>query len=151
MKIKVEKLKQYDNNEYDFLLPKKAYLFDAGADVKTPHKILLKKGETKKIPLGIRIEIPKFHFGVFHSKSGLASKGIVVQNCPIDYGYVGECLIIISNISNQEYIFDKGDKVGQLVIHKDGFVKNNLTGRYEFGKINKNTSRGEGGFGSTGK
>lgn len=137
-------------------MPNRAHFNDAGADVfvnlnmklgdiledNITKSIVIKSGETVKIPLGIGIEIPFGYMAVVYSKSGLASKGIQSLNAPIDSSYTGEIHAIVSNVSDKAYMFVHGDKVGQLVIHPISIC--DFT-EFEF------SGRGEKGFGSTGK
>jgi dUTP pyrophosphatase len=100
------------------------------------------------VPTGIKIAIPEGYAGFVQPKSGLAiNKGLSLVNTPglIDSGYRGEvCAILINLDSKNDIRIMRGDKVCQLVIkkveHADIEIKEDLD----------DTSRGEGGFGSTG-
>ena len=126
-----------------------AHAGDAGLDLYSSINCELKPFERKKIPTGIKISIPQGYAGFIQPRSGLAIKnGISVANTPglIDSGYRGEvCAILINLDPKNTFEIKKGDKICQLVIHKVEEVKLETT--EDLGE----TSRGEGGFGSTGK
>ncbi|WP_415843485.1 dUTP diphosphatase, partial [Zobellia nedashkovskayae] len=75
-----------------------------------------------------------------------AKKGITVLNAPgtIDADYRGEIGVILVNLSNESFAVENGERIAQLVIAKHE--------RAEWKEVNElsETSRGEGGFGSTG-
>ena len=82
------------------------------------------------------------------SRSGLALKnGIMVLNSPgtIDSGYRGEVGVILFNSSSEDFIIKKGDRIAQAVLQKIEFIE------WEESSELKDSSRKEGGFGSTGK
>ena len=130
-------------------VPRYAHAGDAGLDLYSSINCELKPFERKKIPTGIKISIPQGYAGFIQPRSGLAIKnGISVANTPglIDSGYRGEvCAIRINLDPKNTFEIKKGDKICQLVIHKVEEVKLETT--EDLGE----TSRGEGGFGSTGK
>lgn len=135
MKIKLIK---FDN----FKGPTRAHYNDSGADVFAAETISIAPHSVYAIPLGIGVEIPDGYDGVIHCKSGLSTRGIWSSNSPIDSGYRGECHAILYNTTDTEFIFNQGDKVGQLVIRPviyADFVE-------ELGD-----ERNAGSFGSTGK
>lgn len=135
MKIKTIKFKNYK-------VPKRSHYNDAGADVFAAEKKIIWNGSTNKIPLGFGVEIPDGFMGLVLPRSGLSSKGLFTQAAPIDSGYRGEIHAITTNLTGNKYIVEKGDKIGQLVIipiQLAEFTDEDLD------------SRGNAGFGSTGK
>ena len=144
--MKTIKLKILDRS---IPLPKYSHTGDAGLDLYSSINCELRPFERKKIPTGIKISIPQGYAGFIQPRSGLAAKyGISIVNTPglIDSGYRGEvCAILINLDPKNTFKIKKGDKICQLVIHKVEEV--NLEIVEDLGK----TSRGEGGFGSTGK
>ena len=104
-------------------------------------------GEFKLISTGIHIKIlPCFEIQV-RPRSGLAlKKGITVLNSPgtIDSDYRGEIGVILINHSNQTFEVKSGDRIAQLVISKHEKIS--------WKNVNEidSSTRGEGGFGSTG-
>ena len=80
-------------------------------------------------------------------RSGLAAKnGITVLNAPgtVDADYRGEIGVILVNLSNEDFVIQNGERIAQLIIAKHE--------RAEWIEVQQltETSRGEGGFGSTG-
>ena len=136
MKIKLIRFDNYNK------APFRAHYNDAGADVYSTQDILLEPHTTIKIPLGFGLELPDGFMACIFPRSGLTSKGIISNIPPIDSGYRGEIHAIITNTTDNTYIINKNDRIGQLVILPIilcDFVE-------KFDNI-----RGEGGFGSTGK
>ena len=108
---------------------------------------VLEAGAFAMIPTGIKIEISSGYEVQIRPRSGLAAKyGITVLNSPgtIDADYRGEVRVILINHSNKAFTIEHGSRIAQMVFTK--------TYKAEFTLSNKlnNTSRGEGGFGSTG-
>jgi dUTP pyrophosphatase len=140
---------------------------DAGADARIMgfKKIMKAKGEKKLIdidsesytlkplervgcPLGFATAIPKGYYFKVVPRSGLALwEGISIVNTPgtIDSGYRNEWMAIVVNLSNNEVILHKGDRICQIILSK--------MYEYEAIEINElpNSERGLDGFGSTGK
>ena len=108
---------------------------------------IISPGEYKLIATGIYIKIPPGYEAQVRPRSGLAlKKGITVLNSPgtIDSDYRGEVGVILINHSNDDFNVESGDRIAQLVISKyENVVWNNV-------KDIDSSSRGEGGFGSTG-
>ncbi len=131
----------------DAIIPKYAHFGDAGMDVFSIQEVILKPKERCKIRTGLKVEVPFGYELQARPKSGLAiNNGITCLNSPgtIDAGYRGEICIILINHSSKSYKIEKGSKIAQLVLNK-----------IEFAEIEEvddlsETSRGEGGFGSTG-
>lgn len=122
--------------------PFRAHYNDAGADIYSIGTIKISPHTTVKIPLGIGLEIPDGFMACIFPRSGLTSKGIISNIPPIDSGYRGEIHAIITNTTNNTYIINENDRIGQLVILPIILC--------DFVEKLDNT-RGEGGFGSTGK
>jgi len=109
--------------------------------------VTLKPLERAIIRTGLFIELPKGYEAQVRPRSGLAAKkGITVLNAPgtIDADYRGEIGVILVNLSNEEFTVEDGERIAQLVIAKHE--------RAEWVPVAalSETSRGEGGFGSTG-
>jgi dUTP pyrophosphatase len=142
IKLKIQKL------DKTLKTPEYAHIGDAGLDLYSALDCILRPYERRKVPTGIKIAIPDGYAGFVQPKSGLAIKsGLSLVNTPglIDSGYRGEvCAILINLDPEKEFIIKHGDKICQLVIQKVEDVEIKITDELE------NTSRGEGGFGSTG-
>jgi len=142
IKLKIQKL------DKTLKTPEYAHIGDAGLDLYSALDCILRPYERRKVPTGIKIAIPDGYAGFVQPKSGLAIKsGLSLVNTPglIDSGYRGEiCAVLINLDPEKDFIIKHGDKICQLVIQKVEDVKIEITDEL------KNTSRGEGGFGSTG-
>ena len=141
VKIKIKKIK--DNA----IIPKYAHEGDAGVDLYSTEDYLLKPGERILVSTGIKIAIPKGYEAQVRPKSGLAIKnGLSIVNTPgtIDSPYRGEVQIIAINLGKENIKIEKQTKVAQMVINK--------IEEAEFEEVDEldSTTRGEGGFGSTG-
>ena len=97
--------------------PERGHYNDAGLDVFAPADVYIPKGKTVAVPLGFGLVLPDGYMGCLYSKSGLSVKGVVCEMPPIDSGYRGEVHAIITNHSLEMQKFEKGAKIGQLVIH----------------------------------
>lgn len=142
------KLKILDNS---LAYPAYAHSGDAALDLRSTIDTVLKPFERKLVPTGIKIEIPEGYAGFLTPRSGLSLKnGISLVNTPglIDSNYRGEIKAILINFDNKEnFEIKKGDRICQLVIMKIEIVKLVFAEEDELSQ----TSRGEKGFGSSGK
>lgn len=111
--------------------------------------IEIKPGDLVKIPTGIAISIPKKEYAAFiFPRSGLAVKhGITLSNCVgvVDSDYRGEICVGLCNIGREPYTISPEERIAQMIIIKTEFLP-----ILEVSSLDS-TSRGEGGFGSTGK
>lgn len=128
-------------------LPKRAHENDAGADIYVCFHdeclagMNIVPGETVKIPLGLGLVLPDGYMACVYPRSGLASKGITCELPPIDSGYRGEIHAIVHNGSNEDFMVNQGDRIGQLVI-TPVVIADFVT--------EKGEERGTNAFGSTG-
>ena len=137
-------------NKSSHLLPNYETIASAGMDLRAHivDAIVLKPLERKIIPTGLFMELPVGYEAQVRPRSGLAAKhGVSVLNSPgtIDADYRGEIGVILVNLSNDIFTINNGDRVAQMVIAKHERAKWN-----EVLNLSE-TSRGEGGFGSTGQ
>lgn len=119
---------------------------DLRANINEP--ITLKPLERRLIPTGLHIALPADYEAQVRPRSGLAYKhGITVLNAPgtIDADYRGDIGVILVNLSNEDFVIEDGERVAQLVIAK--YTQANWQEVVELSE----TTRGAGGFGSTGK
>ncbi len=121
----------------------------AGMDLRANimESITLAPLERAVIKTGLFIELPIGYEAQVRPRSGLAAKkGITVLNAPgtVDADYRGEIGVILVNVSNSAFTVENGERIAQLVIAKHE--------RAEWSQVEKlsDTSRGSGGFGSTG-
>lgn len=125
--------------------PERAYPTDAGADLRTIERFVIHEYDTVVVDTGISVAIPWGYFGWIAPKSGLASKGITVDGGIIDSSYRGYINVILKNTTGAPVIFEKGQKIAQLIIIPCMLAKFKEVEKLDF------TARGEKGFGSTGK
>lgn len=107
--------------------------------------IILKPGERSSVPTGIAIELPDGYVSLVWDKSGVSHKfGVKTLGGVLDSGYRGEYLIGLINLGQKDFEIKKGQKIAQLLIQK--------VERPEIEEVTEldKTSRGAGGFGSTG-
>ena len=109
--------------------------------------VIIDSGEGAVIPTGLKMEIPLGYEGQVRTRSGLAaSHGLIVLNSPgtVDADYRGEVKVILMNFGDETVTIERGDRIAQLVIAPVTQVVIAETDEVE------ETTRGEGGFGSTG-
>lgn len=130
-------------------LPRYATEQSAGADLQAnlskPEK--LAPLERKLIPTGLHIALPEGYEAQIRPRSGLAlRKGLTVLNSPgtIDADYRGELMVLLVNLSSEEVCIENGDRIAQMVI-----AKHETAHFHESIQLGE-TTRGSGGFGSTG-
>jgi len=131
----------------DAIIPMYSHKEDAGMDLFSTEEVTISSGTWALVKTGISIELPHGYEAQVRSKSGLALKsGIFVLNSPgtVDENYRGEICVILMNMSKTDYKVEKNQKIAQMVINKVEHLEIELVD--EMSK----TSRGEGGFGSTG-
>ncbi len=130
-------------------LPNYETIASAGMDLRAnlDEPVVLNPLGRAIIKTGLFIELPIGYEAQVRPRSGLAAKkGITVLNSPgtIDADYRGEVGVILVNLSNEAFTIENGERIAQLVIAKNE--------RAEWQEVQEltETSRGEGGFGSTG-
>lgn len=134
----------------DAVLPKYANEGDAGCDLVAIEDVVLKAGGGRAmVGTGVAIAIPQGHGGFVLPRSGLASKhGVTCSNAPglVDSGYRGELKVALVNLDpTNDYEVKKGDRIAQLVILAVPSASFSLVDELP------EATRGEGGFGSTGR
>lgn len=136
-------------------VPKRYHPTDAGMDLfYCPSDPALKEahfrpGQTMVLPTGLKISVPPGHMLQVMNKSGIASKkSLVTGACVVDSGYDGEIFVNLHNIGNNNQIIYEGDKLAQAVLIP--VVTPGVEVVEEDNIYGGTTSRGDGGFGSTG-
>jgi dUTP pyrophosphatase len=122
----------------------------AGADLRADlsGEIVLKPGERKLVPTGIRIELPLDYEAQVRPRSGLAIRhGVTALNSPgtIDSDYRGEIKVILINLGDEDFKIEPGDRIAQLVVAPV------VRARFKLMDNLGVTGRSAGGFGSTGR
>lgn len=149
--VRIKKVNNQVSDQNQNIVPKYATAGAAGADLYACLKqdLVIKPGDQVRIPTGIALEIPNANLvGLIFARSGLASKkGLTLSNGVgvIDSDYRGEIIVLMINLGQEDVAIQNGDRIAQMVfvnICKASFVKVDELG---------DTSRGDGGFGSTGQ
>ncbi len=131
------------------VLPSRAHAGDAGLDLYACEAAHIGPGERWSVGTGVAVEIPEGHAGLVLPRSGLAKKhGIALVNAPglIDSGYRGELRVLLLNTDPAEtFRVEPGDRIAQLVISPIALAE-----PVEAESLAE-SSRGDGGFGSSGR
>jgi dUTP pyrophosphatase len=129
-------------------LPAYAHPGDAGADLTAAEDVELGPGQRALVRTGLAIALPAGYAAFVHPRSGLAAKhGVTLVNAPgtVDAGYRGEIKVTMLNTDAEHAVsFQRGDRIAQLVIQR---VERAV---FHEAEALPGSSRGEGGFGSTG-
>ena len=136
--------------EHNRILPKYKTEGAAGMDLcaAISEPIELKPLERTLIPTGLKIELEHGYEAQVRPRSGLSIKhGITLINCvgTIDEDYRGELCVPIVNLSNESYTIQPDERIAQMLITRVEQAKLEVVTELS------ETTRGEGGFGSTGK
>ncbi|MBQ8271916.1 MAG: dUTP diphosphatase [Tidjanibacter sp.] len=142
------KVKVINNSHHP--LPRYETPLSAGMDVRAnlSEPIVLRPLERALVPTGLFVELPAGYEMQVRPRSGLAAKyGLTVLNAPgtVDADYRGEVKVILANLSNADFTINDGERIAQLVVAQHAQVE------WEEAVELSDTSRGAGGFGSTGK
>ncbi|MCR5828191.1 MAG: dUTP diphosphatase [Bacteroidales bacterium] len=142
MKVKIVNKSAYPSPTY-------ATPYSAGVDLKAniAEPVTLGSLERTMIPTGLFIQLPEGYEAQVRPRSGLAAKhGITVTNSPgtIDADYRGEVCVLLVNLSKDPFTIEPGERIAQMVIARHEHVE------WEEVEQLDESSRGTGGFGSTG-
>jgi len=142
MKIEIINKSKHETPQY-------ATALSAGVDLRAniEASITLKPLERTLVKTGLYIALPEGTEAQVRPRSGLAyKKGITVLNAPgtIDADYRGEIGVLLVNLSSEPFVIEDGERVAQLVIAKHEVAQ------WSEVEVLTETTRGEGGFGSTG-
>lgn len=97
--------------------PVRAHFDDAGIDFFAPKEFTVPARGSYLIDLMVEVQIPIGYFGKMESKSGLMTKhGVVCAGGVIDSGFRGSIKVRMENHGDEDYHFNQGDKVVQMVI-----------------------------------
>jgi len=128
----------------DAKLPVYGHPGDAGLDLFAVVDRDLAPGEVFAVPTGIQIAVPAGHVGLVWDKSGISLKGVHRLAGVVDSGYRGEVQVVMINLGGTLFSIKRGMKIAQLLVQPVASVE--VVERESL----DDTSRGEGGFGSTG-
>jgi len=137
-------------NKSKHKLPEYSTELSAGMDLRANinEPVVLAPGSRALISTGLYIGLPAGYEAQIRPRSGLAIKsGITVLNSPgtIDADYRGEICVILINLSTENFLINDGDRICQMVIARHERAEWISTDLLD------DTSRGNGGFGHTGK
>jgi dUTP pyrophosphatase len=139
MKIKIKKLTE------TAVVPNFAHDDDAGMDIYSDEDIIIEPKKRVLIKTGIAMEFPKEYAALVWDKSGIAiNKGLTKIAGVIDAGYRGEYKIAMFNLNEEPVKISKGEKIAQILFQKIEHPEVEITEELS------ESSRGSGGFGSTG-
>jgi dUTP pyrophosphatase len=132
----------------DLPLPSYAHDGDAGLDLRAAETLEVVPRARVAVPTGLRIAVPDGWVGLVHPRSGLARRhGLTVANAPgtIDAGYRGDLLVLLVNLGDEPVTVERGDRIAQLLLQR--------VGRASIVEVSDldGTTRGQGGFGSSGR
>lgn len=144
------KLKRINVQFSDIPLPEYATEGSAGMDIRAAveDKIVIESGKVALVPTNLKVEIPVGYEIQVRPRSGLAAKhSIGILNSPgtIDSDYRGEIKIILFNFGTENFVINRGDRIAQIVLSKVDKINFKVTDELN------SSSRGDGGFGHTGK
>lgn len=131
----------------DLALPERATEHAAGYDVRTAERVTLDPGRVVAVPTGFAMELPPGLECQVRPRSGLALRhGITLPNSPgtIDPDYRGELRVLLLNLGPEPVVLERGERIAQLV-----FARFETPRLVEAAGLSV-TTRGTGGFGSTG-
>lgn len=145
--IKMIKIEVINKSKHP--LPKYQTEHSAGMDLMAnlDAPLTLKPLERCLVPTGLYIALPAGYEAQIRPRSGLALKyGITVLNSPgtIDADYRGEIKVLLINLSDKTFVINDGERIAQMII-----APYTTAEWYETTQLS-NTTRGAGGFGSTG-
>lgn len=141
VEVRVKKLVQ------DAVIPSRATEGSAFLDTYAVEDTLLRRNLVTSVPTGLAFAIPSGYEMEIRPRSGLSLHKILLANSPgtLDSDYRGELKILLLNLGNKDYLIKKGDRIAQIGVSPNPEI--------DFLEVDKlpDTTRGTGGFGSTGR
>ena len=129
----------------DAEIPKRATEGSAGYDLYSAENIVIEPGKIEKIKTGIAILIPKTYYCKIAGRSSIEYvKGVSIRAGTLDSDFRGEICVVLRNESNVAFDINVGDRIAQMIVER--YYTPNIIVVNEL----PITSRGSGGFGSTG-
>ncbi|NBT57362.1 dUTP diphosphatase [bacterium] len=139
---------KFKSAEKEAILPVKATTGSAGLDLFASESGEIAPGDRKMVSTGLIMELPNGFEGQIRPRSGLAAKhGVTVLNSPgtVDSDYRGVVKVILINLGKEQFSFKEGDRIAQLVVAPIPNAVPVVTTAIS------DTTRGTGGFGSSGR
>ena len=149
MELKIKALSPKLGSEIPF--PSYATEGSAGMDLRAciDEPLTIRPRERVKVPAGFAISLPGPEWvALIFARSGLGIKsGITLPNCVgvVDSDYRGEIIAALTNLSDEDYTIQPGDRVAQMVVMPVAQAQITVVNELD------DTERGQGGFGSTGR
>lgn len=131
-----------DNGAY---MPSRGHKTDAGLDLRTPKAVTVPAYGSVAVDTGVHVALTHGYAGLLVSKSGLNVRHDVTSTGLIDDEYTGSIVVKLYNHGGEDYEFEAGDKVTQLVVIPV------VCEPVEQVSAFRTTDRGDNGFGSTGR
>lgn len=126
-------------------MPSRGHETDAGLDLRTPKATTVPAYGSATVDTGVHVALPRGCAGLLVSKSGLNVKHDITSTGLIDEGYTGSIVVKLYNHGGEDYAFEAGDKVTQLVVLPVVYEPLEQVTAFNL------TARGDNGFGSTGR
>lgn len=126
-------------------MPERAHDTDAGADIRTPESFMLHGRGSHTVNTGVHIQLPPHTKCDIRSKSGMNTNHDIISEGLIDEGFSGAIRVRLHNLSDDDYYFNAGDKITQLVVTPVYYPEFEQVDEVQGGE------RGENGFGSSGR
>lgn len=144
------KIKRIADSFDDVELPEYKTDGSAGMDIRAAvvDEMIIPQGKIGLIPTNLSVEIPQGYEIQVRPRSGLAvTNGIGILNSPgtIDSDYRGEIKIILINLGESDFTIKRNDRIAQIVLNKTEKIT------WQISDDLNTSTRGEGGFGHTGK
>lgn len=129
----------------DAQIPTRGSAYAAGYDLYAYDDVTIPPNKTVLVSTGVGFTVPSGTYGRIAPRSGLSTKGIMVNAGVIDEDWSGITKVVLHNMTDTPYEVTKGDRIAQLVVTKIE------TPTIEIVDELAPSERGENGFGSTGK
>lgn len=128
-------------------VPSRSRITDAGYDLSSVERKVLKPHSSTMIATGIRLACQPGWYYTIEGRSSLWSKGIVPNRGIIDSTYCGDLVVSLTNWNDTEYVVEPGDRIAQIILHRQYDAVFDVI--EEFSPLYN--QRGHAGFGSSGK
>lgn len=138
MKIEYINYTYLDINE---LVKVSEYDNDAGIDIRLKEELTIAPHSTSTVGCGFGLKLPAGVMAQIITRSSISKQNITIGNAPIDASYTGEIHMMVSNNSDKELSFKRGDRLAQLVVIPI----------INFKLVDSLKTRGSNGLGSSGK
>ena len=143
MKVKIKLF----TDDASFRAPVQSTPGSAGWDIHALDDVNIPPMEMKILRTGFGLQVPTGYYISIVPRSSYGKKKIMISNSPatIDSDYTGEISVMIYNTSMDFFSISKGDRIAQMILLKYNEMEFDFVQEFDL------TSRGDGGFGSTGK